>query len=474
MSPINRIPTYPVPDGSDSYPQRLITALQNEAHLRVVDFDILKVSNVPWVDVREYGAKPEDSTHDDTVSIQAAADSLTTGGIVFLPEGDYLISGSGNECVRFDYSVKMLGASMRDTIIKLADSQTVSTMIRTYATNNLSYIQFENLTLDGNKANQSGTQIQNGLYLDNVQNGIVRNVYVKDVYSNNPPTTEAGGINVVDSYDVVLDSCIVRAIDGFGIYYGNVSQQFIRGMVNNCVATECVSVGINAWNIRNLLVTGSHAYNNTNSGLMFEDSNNISVVGCSAYLNGGHGIWINETNGSIVMGCLSYNNDGNGITVSGTSGYVANDNIFIGNRCDDTRTGEAESQDYGIYEGAYATGNMVIGNNTIGNVNAPIYLSGGSSRCFHNITDESVLLASASTITLPNTRDFIRITGTTNITSVTASWEGRRVVLKFADVLTFTDGSNLKLAGNFVTSADDTITLVSDGTNWYEESRSAN
>ena len=31
------------------------------------------------------------------------------------------------------------------------------------------------------------------------------------------------------------------------------------------------------------------------------------------------------------------------------------------------------------------------------------------------------------------------------------------------DVLTFTDGNNLKLAGNFVTTADDTITLAYDG-----------
>jgi hypothetical protein len=51
---------------------------------------------------------------------------------------------------------------------------------------------------------------------------------------------------------------------------------------------------------------------------------------------------------------------------------------------------------------------------------------------------------------------------------------GQMVTLVFAGALTFTDGSNLKLAGNFGTSADDTITLVCDGTNWYEVTRSAN
>jgi hypothetical protein len=67
-------------------------------------------------------------------------------------------------------------------------------------------------------------------------------------------------------------------------------------------------------------------------------------------------------------------------------------------------------------------------------------------------------VASAATITLP-TASLVDVTGVTNITSVTASYPGRIVVLRFADVLTFTDGSNLKLAGNFATTADDTITL---------------
>jgi hypothetical protein len=48
------------------------------------------------------------------------------------------------------------------------------------------------------------------------------------------------------------------------------------------------------------------------------------------------------------------------------------------------------------------------------------------------------------------------------------------VTFIFAGALTFTDGSNLHLAGNMVTTGDDTITLVADATDWYEVSRSAN
>jgi hypothetical protein len=87
----------------------------------------------------------------------------------------------------------------------------------------------------------------------------------------------------------------------------------------------------------------------------------------------------------------------------------------------------------------------------------------------------SAVVASATTLVLPEvTSNFYEVTGTTGITSIRVSWPGRFVALKFNDVLTVTDGSNLKLAGNFTTSADDILTVVCDGTNWYEVSRSAN
>lgn len=82
-------------------------------------------------------------------------------------------------------------------------------------------------------------------------------------------------------------------------------------------------------------------------------------------------------------------------------------------------------------------------------------------------------IASAATITVGKGKIF-DITGVTTITSVTASWAGREIILQFDGVLTFTDGSNLKLSGNFVTTADDVIALYCDGTDWFERSRSVN
>ncbi len=84
--------------------------------------------------------------------------------------------------------------------------------------------------------------------------------------------------------------------------------------------------------------------------------------------------------------------------------------------------------------------------------------------------------AATSATALVPTGNVSHVSGTTNITSIDATGitAGTVLTLIFDDVLTFTDGNNLKLAGNFVTTADDTITLAFDGTNFYEICRSVN
>lgn len=84
-------------------------------------------------------------------------------------------------------------------------------------------------------------------------------------------------------------------------------------------------------------------------------------------------------------------------------------------------------------------------------------------------------VASATALPVPTGRVF-HVTGTTTITSITSTnfESGACVTLIFDGVLTFTDGGNLKLAGDFTTSADDTISLCYDGSNWHETGRSVN
>lgn len=84
-------------------------------------------------------------------------------------------------------------------------------------------------------------------------------------------------------------------------------------------------------------------------------------------------------------------------------------------------------------------------------------------------------VASATALPLPTGRVF-HVTGTTNVTSITSTnfEDGVCITIIFDGILTFTDGNNLRLAGNFVTTADDTISLCYDGTNWFETGRAIN
>lgn len=89
---------------------------------------------------------------------------------------------------------------------------------------------------------------------------------------------------------------------------------------------------------------------------------------------------------------------------------------------------------------------------------------------------QTATVASAASITLSKL-PLVTISGTADITSITAGTVGQRVTLLFsgnAAATGVTDGSNLVLAGNFAYTTNDTMDLISDGTNWYEVGRSVN
>lgn len=88
--------------------------------------------------------------------------------------------------------------------------------------------------------------------------------------------------------------------------------------------------------------------------------------------------------------------------------------------------------------------------------------------------DGFATVASASTTTLPENASVIEVTGTTEMKKINASRAGRKVTLVFASTPTVKDGENLKLSADLVATADDSLSLVCNGTNWYETGRSVN
>lgn len=142
-------------------------------------------------------------------------------------------------------------------------------------------------------------------------------------------------------------------------------------------------------------------------------------------------------------------------------------------------TGSSANQGVVVNDDVETPSEVRITNNTILDTVTPIDFQQANRNivCKGNLHDKTASLTSAAALNIPAWLDgMVNVIGTTNVTSITAeeTWPGRTITIIFSAVLTFTDGNNLKLAGNFVTSADDTITLMSLGGNWYEVGRSAN
>ncbi len=193
----------------------------------------------------------------------------------------------------------------------------------------------------------------------------------------------------------------------------------------------------------------------------------VSIENNTIIKAGGYSIFVNYCNGVIVQGNTS--------TESGT--LVGSYDIGLNNVLRAT-----VSENTFFSPGSFSQGRIAIDNATCFDVavspdnNVFVPTTGTTPPVINNGVST---LSSQASLPIPILGSIFKVSGTSNITSLanvtnSTSNAGRVITLIFEGVLTFTDGSNLKIAGNFVTSADDTITLVCDGTNWYEVSRSIN
>jgi hypothetical protein len=82
-------------------------------------------------------------------------------------------------------------------------------------------------------------------------------------------------------------------------------------------------------------------------------------------------------------------------------------------------------------------------------------------------------VASASSMTLPNLGNSFKVTGTTTINNISAEPAGIEITLIFTTNLLVNTGGNILLNnGVFNTTTTSTLSLISDGSNWYEMARS--
>lgn len=242
------------------------------------------------------------------------------------------------------------------------------------------------------------------------------------------------GFYVADSENVTLIGCSTD--------YPNVTGDGAIGFLVDGVAVETRLIGCQT------AASQEHVYINTTAanGTVFLDGHN-------SWESKGHGAVLER--GRLIMdGCVLRNTGGAAIGVEIVS----------------TAT-EARIRNCQIK--GFSTG-------IVGSAAIPTYQDGndfsGTTTPVTNGFKPTV--ASAATLTLDAEAENFEVAGTVTITAIgpAAAYAGKVVALQFTGACQVThNGTTVNLDGghNFVSAAGDTLTLYSNGTNWYEVGRTS-
>jgi parallel beta-helix repeat protein len=309
-------------------------------------------------------------------------------------------------------------------------------------------------------------------------------------------------------YDTDLCGIKVQAADGTDSFGVVISGNSVSTTGDQGILLTNGTAG--AGRIKNFSITGNVVKASTASSINLQHSNSGVVSGNTLNTPTTYGVNLKACDDVVIA-----NNSINSTVLTAIIDESASTKIVVsGNQINNCATAATVSDRYGIRintcTGWVVDGNVLSDSNS--KMDYGIFVSGGDQTTLvvtNNIVKDSVLtgfrgkagpeairtysgnywggpiptttdpivptVASATALTIPQDQDVVIVSGTTTITSVLVGGHtGRRVTLIFSGILTFTDGSNLLLAGNFVTTANDTITIACDGLNWYEVARSVN
>ena len=107
------------------------------------------------ISVKDFGAVGDGVT-DDTAAIQAAIDAINAngGGEIYFPSGTYLVDASGaSQAIDLLSNVTLRGAGKNASIIKAAAASNCMVV----SVNNVINVTIRDLTIDGNRVNQTST-----------------------------------------------------------------------------------------------------------------------------------------------------------------------------------------------------------------------------------------------------------------------------------------------------------------------------
>lgn len=427
-----------------------VTKVYGDTHGGI--FQSWSLPEVHNVKSARYGAKGDGIT-DDTTAITTAIAAATgaadgAGGVVFFPPGIYII----NSALTITTRVRLLGSGDRISVIRAGSSFTFNGTT-------------DALVVIGNGPDAYGTIEHLMLDCNNVANSIC--IYSADVQERGGPR-----------------DCVLSRYRNYGIYYASGCQNttiercdfFFSASSTTAIAIyEAVTAAKHF--IRNCTFNSYDGVANSTNAAIYIDSGICSIYDChfehhkmgAQYVNTSNGIFANNqsTSGVSTLAVI-----GNGVMVLSPAAE-AGTNVIGDNAAGITitslnaggwymRSNDGTTKD--LWTSNSATQNYHGAPTTFGTTASFAGTIIGASR--QSLTTGTVLTLTAGNCFGLSTSP----AGTTSITSITPTQDGRRVVF-YGDLgtSTFTDGNNIKTAaGSVDITPNDIVEFVCVGTTWCQ------
>jgi len=441
--------------------------------------------NPTFYNVLDAGVVADGTTNvANSITLLGAALWAAGGGTLYFPAGTYMLGAT----VTLFSNVEYVGDG-RDATILIKNHG--GTMLQSRGSASVSghntYFGVKDLTLNCNGT--TGTAFE-AMYADNI---VMRDVKIEGAVGRALDLIEVWDSNFDN---VVMDACGSTSVPNIhirsssaasGTGSGNDTSNVIR--INNC---RCESWLAGAIKIEKGPAAGAgapnHIYiNNFKAESSRLRSHAIELVE-SAHIELDK-IYIYFLGFDSGFSTAKY-----GIYVTGTSQQLSLKNVHLGNSSGGGAnfisgvyiwcSAKADLQNiFGIYSVAPTSGKHVeLAGGGPYATHEPIQQVGATTSLFwangvYRIPDRTSAtptIASAASLVVNEGLRVAWVSGTTTVTSIPATYPGHVISLIFVGAVTVTDGSNLVLSTNFVSTANDVLTLACDGTNWYEISRSGN
>lgn len=259
-------------------------------------------------DIRDYGGVG-DGTYDNRAAFLAASTAISNagGGVLYVPRGVWGIGPTATPSlggVILPSNTVLRGDGIGVTTIKALDlgNTDLTGIVRTQSGVETSNVMVRDITIDGNKAGQSGYANIINFYCGVTPDNRVlmdRNIFVINVESKNARSGTDGSSNPGR---------------GYGIDPHEVVDNFV---MMNCTVHDCDRDGVIHDGIINFKNVNNRSYNNGRHGFNYvKESFNGLVLGNHSHDNGANGILIQQDSHHLrVIGNLVEDNGEQGIRV---------------------------------------------------------------------------------------------------------------------------------------------------------------